>query len=92
METHIKEVEDALGQHFLIENPSSYVGFRASTMSEPDFLSELVSRSDCRLLCDISNVVVSAHNMGYDAREYISRPPDSGCQSIASGWLYSGAR
>jgi uncharacterized protein (UPF0276 family) len=75
LESHIKEVEDALGQHFLIENPSSYVGFRASTMNEPDFLSELVHRSDCRLLCDISNVVVSAHNMCFDAREYISGLP-----------------
>ncbi len=75
IETHMKEVQDALGQHYLIENPSSYVGFRASTMSEADFLSELVSRSNCRLLCDISNVVVSAHNMGYDALEYISHLP-----------------
>jgi uncharacterized protein (UPF0276 family) len=75
IESQIKEVEDTLGQPYLIENPSSYVGFRASTMSEADFLSELAGRSGCQLLCDVSNVVVSAHNMGYSAREYISRLP-----------------
>lgn len=73
--THIEEVQDALGRHFLIENPSNYIGFRDSTMSEADFLSALVHRCDCRLLCDVSNVVVSAHNIGYDAREYINSLP-----------------
>jgi uncharacterized protein (UPF0276 family) len=37
-------------------------------MSESDFLSELVRRKGCRLLCDVRNVHLSAHNMGYDAR------------------------
>jgi uncharacterized protein (UPF0276 family) len=73
--SHIREVEDSLGQHYLVENPSSYVGFRDSTMTEADFLSELVIRSGCLLLCDVSNVVVSAHNMGYDPHEYIRRLP-----------------
>src|SRR5712672_3296290 len=73
--SHIREVEDALGQHYLIENPASYVGFQSSTMKEPEFLSELVDQTGCRLLCDVSNVIVSAHNMGYDAYEYMRRLP-----------------
>lgn len=72
---HIHEIQDALGRPYMIENPSSYVGFRTSTMSEAEFLSELVSRTGCRLLCDVSNVYLSAHNMGYDAREYIDSMP-----------------
>jgi uncharacterized protein (UPF0276 family) len=68
---HINEVQDALGRTYLIENPSSYVAFRASTMSEADFLGELVNRTGCQLLGDVSNVYLSAHNMGYDARGYI---------------------
>jgi uncharacterized protein (UPF0276 family) len=83
--SHIKEVEDALGQHYLIENPSSYVALRDSTMSEADFLSELVDRTGCRLLCDVSNVVVSAHNMGYDAREYISGLPADAIRQLHLG-------
>ncbi len=44
-------------------------------MSEVEFLSELVARTGCRLLCDVSNVYLSAHNMGYDARRYIDGLP-----------------
>src|SRR5713226_48848 len=68
---HIDEVQDGLGRPFLLENPSSYLGFRSSTMSEVEVLGELVGRTGCRLLCDVSNVYLSAHNMGYDARGYI---------------------
>jgi uncharacterized protein (UPF0276 family) len=76
---HIDEVQDALGRTYLIENPSSYVAFGTSTMSEPEFLGELVSRTGCRLLCDVSNVYLSAHNMGYDARGYID--------SLSADWI-----
>jgi uncharacterized protein (UPF0276 family) len=72
---HLHEVQDGLGQPYLIENPSSYVSFCKSTMSEAEFLSELVRRTGCQLLCDISNVYLSAHNMGYDACEYIDNLP-----------------
>jgi uncharacterized protein (UPF0276 family) len=68
---HVQEVQDTLGRRYLLENPSSYLGFRTSTMSEVEFLLELVRRTDCRLLCDVSNVYLSARNMGYDAYEYI---------------------
>ena len=73
--THIDEVQQGLGRPYLVENPSSYVGFANSTMSEVEFLSELVARTGCRLLCDVSNVYLSAHNMGYDARRYIDGLP-----------------
>jgi uncharacterized protein (UPF0276 family) len=60
---------------YLVENPSSYVGFRGSTMSEVQFLRELVQRSGCRLLCDVSNIHVSGHNMNFDARAYVDSLP-----------------
>jgi uncharacterized protein (UPF0276 family) len=72
---HLHEVEDGLGRPYLVENPSSYVGFRTSTMTEPDFLSELVRRTGCRLLCDVSNVHLSARNMRYAAQEYLDGLP-----------------
>jgi uncharacterized protein len=72
---HIHQVQDALGRLYLIENPSSYVGFCASTMTETQFLTELVGRTGCRLLCDVSNVHLSAHNMGHDAHGYIDSLP-----------------
>jgi uncharacterized protein len=72
---HIDEVQDGLGRPFLVENPSSYLGFGSSTMSEVEFLGELVGRTGCRLLCDVSNVYLSAHNMDYDAFRYIDGLP-----------------
>jgi uncharacterized protein (UPF0276 family) len=71
----VDEVQEALGRRYLVENPSSYVGFRASTISEVEFLSELVQRTDCRLLCDVSNIYLSAHNLGFDRDRYIAELP-----------------
>jgi uncharacterized protein (UPF0276 family) len=73
--THIDEVQEGLGRPYLLENPSSYVGFDCSTMSELEFLRELVRRTGCRLLCDVSNVHLSAHNMDYDPYWYIDGLP-----------------
>ena len=72
---HISEVQDALGRAYHLENPSNYLGFGASTMTETEFLGEVVARTGCRLLCDVSNIHVSAHNLGYDARRYIDELP-----------------
>jgi len=81
----LARVEDRLGRRYLLENPSTYVGFAHSTMTEVEFLSELVSRTGCRLLCDVSNVFVSGHNMGYDPYQYLDRLP-----STAVGELHLG--
>lgn len=75
LSTHVDQVQQAFGRPYLLENPSSYVGYAESTMTEPEFLSALVARTGCRLLCDVSNVVLSAHNMGFDARAYLDALP-----------------
>jgi uncharacterized protein (UPF0276 family) len=72
---HVDEVQDALGRQYLVENPSSYVGFSTSTMTEVEFLSELVHRTGCRLLCDVSNIYLSAHNLGFDRDRYLAELP-----------------
>src|SRR5262249_18568253 len=72
---HVDEVQDTLGRQYLVENPSSYVGFSASTMTEVEFLSELARRTGCRLLCDVSNIYLSAHNLGFDRDRYIAELP-----------------
>ena len=81
----LARVEDRLGRRYLLENPSTYVGFAHSTMTEVEFLTDLVSKTGCRLLCDVSNVFVSGHNMGHDPYEYIDRLP-----STAVGELHLG--
>jgi uncharacterized protein (UPF0276 family) len=71
----LHRVQDTLRRVFLVENPASYVGFATSTLTEVQFLSELASRTGCRLLCDVSNVFVSAANMGFDAYAYVDAFP-----------------
>jgi uncharacterized protein (UPF0276 family) len=72
---HVDAVQNALGRPYLMENPSSYLGFAGSTMTEVEFLSELVSRTGCRLLCDVSNIHLSAHNLGFDPFRYVDGLP-----------------
>lgn len=83
------EVQDALGRPFLLENPSSYVGFTGSTMTEVQFLGELVARTGARLLCDVSNVFLSGHNMGYDPVAYIDAFPASAVGELHLGGFTS---
>jgi hypothetical protein len=54
-------------------------------MTEVVFLSELVARTNCRLLCDVSNVHLSARNLGYDAYEYIDAFPAEAVGEIHLG-------
>lgn len=72
---HIDQVQDALGRRILLENPSTYLGFEASTMSETDFIRAIARRTGCGLLLDINNVHVSATNHGYGARDYLADFP-----------------
>lgn len=64
---HVDEVQDSLGMKMLLENPSTYVAFGATTMTEIQFLSEVAQRTGCGLLLDVNNVHVSAVNHGFDA-------------------------
>ena len=70
---HIDEVQEAIRRPMLLENPSTYVAFRESTMSETDFIRRVARRTGCGLLLDINNVFVSATNHGFSARDYLVR-------------------
>jgi hypothetical protein len=72
---HIDQVQEALGRRILLENPSTYLVFRESTMSETSFIAELVRRTGCGLLLDVSNVFVSATNHGFAATDYLADFP-----------------
>ena len=72
---HIDEVQEAVGQRMLLENPSTYVAFAETEMSEIAFLSELVARTGCGLLLDVNNVFVQATNHGFRACAYIDAFP-----------------
>ncbi len=67
----VRRVQDFLGAPLVLENPSTYSRFQASTMPEWDFLRRLAEDTDCGILLDVNNVYVSAYNHGFDALEYL---------------------
>ncbi len=72
---HIDQVQSHLRTRLLLENPSTYFEFEASTWSEPEFLSQIVRRTGCGLLLDVNNVFVTCCNNGRDAQAYLDALP-----------------
>ena len=79
---HIDQVQMALGRRLLLENPSTYVEFAASTMDEAGFLREVVRRTGCALLLDVNNAYVNAVNHGGDAWAFIRALPAEAVEEI----------
>ena len=73
----IDQVQNFLGRRILIENPSTYLEFSSSQMSEWEFIAELAERADCGLLLDINNVYVSSVNHSYDPKVYLQALPQN---------------
>jgi uncharacterized protein (UPF0276 family) len=67
--------QDVLERPLVIENPSSYVAFEHSAMTEWQFLAAMCRRTGCHLLLDVNNVYVSATNHGFDANAYLAGLP-----------------
>ena len=71
----IRIVQDVLERPLVLENPSSYVTFTASTMTEAEFISRMADDANCGLLLDVNNVYVSSRNHGFDPIEYLRSIP-----------------
>jgi uncharacterized protein (UPF0276 family) len=71
----VKAVSEILERPLILENPSSYVEFKASSMPEWEFLARLAEEADCGLLLDVNNVYVSSFNHSFDPRTYIDAIP-----------------
>ena len=68
-------VQETLGVRMLLENPSTYVTYERSGMTETEFLGEVADRTGCGLLLDVNNVFVSAINLAYDPLAYLEAYP-----------------
>jgi uncharacterized protein (UPF0276 family) len=81
-----RAVQDVLGRPLILENVSSYVEWRASTMPEWEFAAEVARRASVGLLLDVNNVVVSAKNHGFSPTRYVEGlPPDAVVQMHLAG-------
>jgi uncharacterized protein (UPF0276 family) len=75
---NVAQVQDCLKRQILIENPSTYLQFRHSTIPEWEFLALVAKRTGCRILCDVNNIFVSASNHGWRPSAYLAAlPPEA---------------
>jgi uncharacterized protein (UPF0276 family) len=68
-------VQDRLGRRILLENPSTYLAYRHSEMTEWEFLAAVADRADCGILLDVNNIYVSGKNLGFDPVRYLEAVP-----------------
>jgi uncharacterized protein len=71
----VRAVQDFLGRPLIVENPSTYLEFRASQMPEAEFLARLCDLTGCGLLLDVNNVHVSSFNHAHDPLDYLDAIP-----------------
>ena len=78
----IVQVQEFFGHPLLIENATNYICCDYDSMSDGEFLCELVKRSGCQLLVDVNNLYVNQHNHGSSALEFIDTVPASSVREI----------
>jgi uncharacterized protein (UPF0276 family) len=71
----VRQVQDYLEAPLVLENPSTYLDFRGSTLREAEFISALLDEADAGLLLDVNNVYVNSHNHGFDPLAYLQQLP-----------------
>lgn len=72
---HVDQEQTHMKRRLLIENPSTYLQFRHSTIPEWEFLAQVARRTGCGILCDVNNIYVSARNHCWDASAYLAALP-----------------
>jgi uncharacterized protein (UPF0276 family) len=72
---NVEVAQDFLGRRILIENASTYLRYRHSTIPEWEFIAAVAARTGCAILCDVNNIFVGACNHGFDARRYLRSLP-----------------
>lgn len=70
-----RQVQDFLEVPFALENTSSYLAWRESTLTEWEFVSEVAERAGIGLLFDLNNVWVSAFNHDFDPYDFLHSVP-----------------
>jgi uncharacterized protein (UPF0276 family) len=72
---NVAQARAAIEAPLVLENVAYLQAVPGSEMSEADFLAEVVERTDCGLLLDVTNLHANAVNHGYDALAYLARLP-----------------
>jgi hypothetical protein len=78
----VRSVQEFLERRILLENVSSYVGYRDSRLTEWEFLKAVAEEADCLILLDVNNVYVSSVNHEFDPYDYLHAIPRERVQQI----------
>jgi len=79
---HVDQMQTYLNRSILVENPSTYITFRHSTIPEWEFMAAVAARTSCGVLCDVNNIYVSCQNHGWDASTYLAGLPTAAIGEI----------
>lgn len=79
---NVHRFQEAVRRQILLENPSNYLQYRHSTISESEFLGVVVQRTGCGILCDVNNIFVNAVNHGWDAQAYLNALPPGAVKEL----------
>ncbi|MEH6344181.1 MAG: DUF692 domain-containing protein [Bermanella sp.] len=70
----VAQVQDILQRPLILENVSTYAS-PGQEMSELEFMTQVLQKSDCKMLLDVNNVYVNSINHGFDPKHYINSLP-----------------
>lgn len=68
---NVDKTQNYLGRQILVENPSTYISFLDNDMEEYEFMNAIAEKTGCKILLDINNIYVQAHNHNKDPYQYI---------------------
>lgn len=72
---NVAEARRHIEAPFLLENISYLVALPGAEMTEAAFLAEVLERTDCGMLLDITNLYMNSVNHGYDAARFLEQIP-----------------
>jgi uncharacterized protein (UPF0276 family) len=79
---HVAQTQELLRRQILVENVSSYLQFRDSSIPEWEFVAQVAARTGCAILLDVNNIYVSSVNHGFDPLRYLDAIPPEAVQEI----------
>jgi uncharacterized protein (UPF0276 family) len=72
---NLRVVQERIPAPLILENITHPFQFPNAELTEAEFLSEVVERSGCGLLLDVTNVYVNSVNHGFDAEAFLDALP-----------------
>ncbi len=82
-------LQDYFKRTLVLENVTQYIDFSISEMSEIEFIKEIVAQTDCKILLDITNVIINHNNRKKDYMSYFNNFPMDSVQQfhLAGGFV-----